>query len=337
MRAKTITIPAGAFGIDFSSWRPSVAELRALNVSVVFVYAALGGAWKRLTLAGIQTYLDAGIAVVLLVEEAKDSWLQGYAKGRAHGLASAKVADAFGYPQGLPIVPAWDTYVAPNDQRALDYGNGFADAIEPSAYRLGVYAGLPVIRMLNHRSVFNFLAGAASWSAPRDPDGKYRPERQPDYDLVHARQTISGSTPNLDAVRVLKAFEAWLPHDVADTPATQIELPQIVLPDTATPIVVAPSHPITNTEDAVIYFTHSDPDDNGNEAGHTYWALMPDGSKRHVDGIELDVIARGRDNAAQVPMDQIRTRPDYVAPSGGGSTDVAPRRFKVTLTGDAEA
>jgi hypothetical protein len=119
----------------------------------------------------------------------------------------ADVAKAMGYPTGLPLVPGWDTNVNAGDQRAADYGNGFADIVEADSWTLGVYADLDVIRMLQHRSTFNWLAGATSWSG-----GK--PETQPDYGLVHVRQVISGSTPNYDRNITLRPFRAWLPHDV---------------------------------------------------------------------------------------------------------------------------
>lgn len=60
-------------------------------------------------------------------------------------------------------------------------------------------------------------------------------------------------------------------------------------------------------------FTHSDPDHDGHPARFTYWALMPDGTKRHVTEGELAVLGT-RDTAPAIPMALIDGIPDQIAP-----------------------
>lgn len=86
------------------------------------------------------------------------------------------------------------------------------------------------------------------------------------------------------------------------------------------------------TEDPMDFFTHSDNDHDGHAPRWTFWALMPDGTKRHVSGLELDTIRRvNRDAVPALSMADIDTIPDYAPPPASATLNV-PVVFDFTGT-----
>lgn len=217
-----VTIPAGAEGLDFAGWRPG-AEIAAQSFVVRYICRRPNP--KAVTRAEIDFYHSLGVAVLLVFEQGAGDWQQGAAKGTAQGQLAASEAALLGFPAGLPVLIAFDTNAVAGDVRAIAYGNAAADELNDAGYDFADYADLDVIRVLANRSKLNWLAGARAWSSTAP---LYRPETMPGYELVHVRQTISGSTPNYDNNVVLRPFPAWLPHEVPDhverppaPPATQ--------------------------------------------------------------------------------------------------------------------
>jgi GH25 family lysozyme M1 (1,4-beta-N-acetylmuramidase) len=103
---------------------------------------------------------------------------------------------------------------------------------------------------------------------------------------------------------------------------------------------VAPPLPVPDPqEDDMPVFTHSDNDHEGHPPRWTFWYLMPNGTKRWIDEIELDGIRGVRTTAPGIPMAQVDSRPNYVEPSAAPAPPTATPtpRFNITLSGVAEA
>lgn len=220
MIEQIVTIEAGQDGIDYAWWRPTVVELGLWHFAVRYFCKLPNG--KAATRAEVDTIHSAGCAFLGVWEQGAADWEQGTATGSLHGQLAAGFAKSLGYPAGLPILFAYDTNVAAADQRALAYGNAAADRVEAAGWTFGIYGDLDVIRMLQGRSALNWLAGARSWSS-RPPF--YKPENEPDYDLVHVRQVIDGSSVNYDRNITLRPFQAWLPHEVVVVPPVEVQPP----------------------------------------------------------------------------------------------------------------
>lgn len=280
MRAETITIPAGAEGIDFAWWRPG-DQVRPWSFVVRYLCKLPNG--KAVTRAEIDFYHSLGVAVGLVWEQAANDWEKGAAKGTEHGRLAAAFAQRLGYPKGLPLLTAFDTNALPGDARAQGYGNAFYDEVMAAGYDAGPYADLDVIRVLAKRSGLNWLAGATSWSDPTKP---YRPETMPGYELVHVRQVISGSTPSYDRNVALRPFLAWLPHETRDEPTTEVEL---------RPIPPRPPVPTTPIEED---------DDMPNR-------FVADSQTKGSAVVTLTVDLEGRPHYTMVGFDDAQTRAAY--------------------------
>jgi hypothetical protein len=307
MHADLVTIPAGAHGLDFAFWRPG-DEVAAWSFVVRYICKRPNP--KAVTRAEIDFYHSIGVAVILTFEQGADDWQDGAGRGTEHGQIAAQFAADLGYPKGAPVLPAFDTNAAPGDPRATAYGNAFADQVIPQGWDFGPYADLDVIRLLAARSGLNWLAGATSWSDPTKP---YQPETMPDYELVHVRQVISGSTPSYDQNIVLRPFKAWLPHEAPDV--------EVVTPPSDQKEAAGMADVLTNA------------DANGAEGAYvTKWLLREDGTKLHIT--EPFWAALGSPVGAALPMSVIDQIPDYVAstPVESVLAEAAPIHFTVTST-----
>jgi hypothetical protein len=247
--------------------------------------------YKAVTLTEIITIHAAGVAFLAVWEQGQADWQLGATKGLEHGQLAVAFAHSVRYPPDLPILFAFDTNAVPSDARARAYGTAAADVVEAAGFGFGVYGDHDVIRVLQDRSRLNWLAGATYWSDPTKP---YQPETMPGYELVHVRQVISGSTPNYDRNITLRPFPAWLPHEVA------------------APIEAQPPTPQPE-DDMADLFTHSDPDHEGHPAGHTWWRVMEDGTKRHVTAVEY--AALGTPTGPALLMSQIDQLADWTPPA----------------------
>lgn len=257
-----LTIPAGADGIDFAWWRPG-DSVRPWSFVVRYICKLPNG--KAVTAAEIAFYHSLGVAVLLVWEQGSSDWQQGAAKGTEQGKLAMAFAASLGYPKGLAILAAFDTNAVAGDARALAYGTAFADEVEAGGWSLGLYSDLDVMRLLQGRSTINWLAGARAWSAPGP---LYRPEDQPGYELVHVRQTISGSTPNYDRNIVLRPFWAWMPHTEA-YPVLEHQ------PTTPSPQEADMPAIVTNAD------AYTDPGGQTHGAGQTKWEYVG-GEKVHI-------------------------------------------------------
>lgn len=216
MIEQVVTIAAGQDGIDYAWWRPTVDELGLWHFVVRYFCKLPNG--KAATGAEVDTIHAAGCAFLAVWEQGAADWQQGSPRGVEHGRLAVAFAKSIGYPPGLPILFAFDSNATAGDSRARAYGVAAADAVNLSGYGFGIYGDLDVIRVLQDRSELNWLAGARAWSS-RPP--RYRPEDEPDYQLVHVRQVIDGSSVNYDRNVALRPFPAWLPHEA--TPPIEVQ------------------------------------------------------------------------------------------------------------------
>ena len=115
--------------LDFSWWRPAIADLKAAGIVAVSRYLAWyppGSPGKVILKPEYDALRAAGIEVVLNWESTGTSYTGGYAQGVKDGAEARRQARALGHPDTRPIIQSVDTGIQPS-QVLYDYQRGFND------------------------------------------------------------------------------------------------------------------------------------------------------------------------------------------------------------------
>jgi hypothetical protein len=113
--------------VDFSFARPTIAELQAAEVEIVIRY--LTGQGKAISVAELDEYLAAGIAVCFVFEVAVDDVAGGSAAGAAHATQAKEAVSALGIGP-CPIYFAVDESIDP--ATAVPYFQGINTVLPAS-------------------------------------------------------------------------------------------------------------------------------------------------------------------------------------------------------------
>ena len=172
---------------DYSTLRPTAAELRAAEITAVgrYIgwdsvpgYSSIG---KNLSRAEAVTLTGAGIGIFLAFEYAANAAASGAAQGVADGtLATVQLAE-LGAPDGMTVYFACDWDVPDYAPAALDTPANAAAKLGPvaayfrgigraAAYTVGVYGGYYVCKRVLDAGLASMAWQTAAWSGgQRDP------------------------------------------------------------------------------------------------------------------------------------------------------------------------
>jgi len=192
-------IQPGATGADYSAWRPSTDELKALGFSFVVRYIAPGDQTRAKVVSKeeIAALHAGGIAVLIVFEWRVVDAFGGAKQGNEYGLWAKNKLRELGYPKGLACIVAVDTDTLTALSTVEAYLRAFARALSPD-YHLGVYGGTRVMSRVKDISVLNWQANARSWS----PFGFLVP--------VHAKQNGQEPGHRFDPNVVKLPISAWI-------------------------------------------------------------------------------------------------------------------------------
>lgn len=112
--------------IDYSWYRPAIADLKAAGIVSVSRYLSWMPNGKVIQKPEYDSLIAAGISVVLNWESSGTSYTGGYAVGVKEGAEARRQARALGHPDSRQIIQSVDTGVYP-DQNLYDYQRGFND------------------------------------------------------------------------------------------------------------------------------------------------------------------------------------------------------------------
>lgn len=180
---------------DYSLWRPSMAQLKALGVEGVCRYISDRDLTdsttpaKNITPTEAKTLLDAGFGIVLVWETSASRAGEGAAAGAADVKAAEAQAAKLGYPATAPIFYAVDydatvTQVKP-----------YLDAVVANATRkasLGVYGSFKIIEAYVAPGKFIYGWQTRAWSAGNISPKAHLYQRvfEQNYDLNDVRRPI---------------------------------------------------------------------------------------------------------------------------------------------------
>lgn len=197
-------IKPGDIVLDYSSWRPTKAELQELGVKAVVRYIAPGKQRAKLISQEEISFLHSEpypVGVLLVFEWQADRANYGGTVGLSDGYWSREKCRELGYPatQDLALIIAIDTNTTNvNVEAHRAYSVAFDRGLgEYTA--MGIYGDSDIIAYCieNKITILNWLVGARSWG----------------HDLtgVHVEQLVQGSTASYDMNKVHIPFYVWLP------------------------------------------------------------------------------------------------------------------------------
>lgn len=115
-----------AIAIDYSGWRPTVAQLKAAGVTIVIRYLSFLPNGKVIGPGELAELKAAGIDVVFVWEVSETSWMSGHPGGQTHGREARRQLHALGVPDSIPVLVAFDYNVEPFQlPTAREYQRGF--------------------------------------------------------------------------------------------------------------------------------------------------------------------------------------------------------------------
>ena len=156
--------------LDYSWWRPMVADLKAAGIVAVSRYVAWEPNGKVITLDEYNALRAAGIGVILNWESTGTSYTGGYVQGTKDGAEARRQARALGHPDTRPIYASTDSGIEPQ-QALYDYQRGFNDGGGCGVQ--GFYGDAACADALFVRGLINWFweANARGWpgSAVDDP------------------------------------------------------------------------------------------------------------------------------------------------------------------------
>lgn len=153
-------------GVDYSESRPSPTGL--VNVGKHFAgrYVGAGSGAKLLLPDEAQQLSDAGLLIVSLVEGAELDPLQGFSKGRQHGLEALNWHTTHGFPSPLCFYFAVDFDVQPGQwPNVVQYMKGAASAVGMG--RVGIYGGINAMEWAARDGVAAYYFQTYAWSGGR--------------------------------------------------------------------------------------------------------------------------------------------------------------------------
>jgi hypothetical protein len=197
-------------GVDYSSGRPSPAEIKRRGYGFVCRYLApltSGGkqSWKELRASERDALLKAGLPIVLVFESTAGRALEGKSAGRADGRTATQRADALHVPAGVCVYVAIDTDISSKDYAKIDaYFDGFRETLRTDL----VVGGYGEYDALNH--LFAGERIAYGWQTAAWSGGK-KLKKAALYQRAES-VTIDGVTCDVD--ELLKSnYGAWREGD----------------------------------------------------------------------------------------------------------------------------
>lgn len=204
----------GDIAVDYSFARPDPQAMVAAGVKLVVRYISPSRAHpKNLNAAERDALHTAGLAILLVWENAVADPAKGAALGTSHGTQARAYALDLGYPTGIPIIVAVDFNVQPAQipHPVIDYLRAFRDA---ASWPIGVYGGKLAVDNAAIWDVSTLGWQTEAWSAGKV--STYADCLQ----HIHARPQIA-ALGAVDDNTVLHAFTAWsapIPTPPAPTP-----------------------------------------------------------------------------------------------------------------------
>lgn len=159
----------GSKAVDFSFARPPVNVLVANGFKTVVRYISGsgvtgGGSGKNATRAELDTYLAAGLGVMLVWEQKVAAPLAGRAQGLKDGLRSWELLRELGCPEDVPVLVAVDFDVtAANLKVVSEYVRAFAENCKP--YPIGIYGDADILLAIGGLSRVGWVPSARAWSS----------------------------------------------------------------------------------------------------------------------------------------------------------------------------
>lgn len=181
---------------DYSLWRPTIDQLKALGVRGVCRYISdrdlsdTSVPAKNITPAEAKTLLDAGFEVVLVWETSAARAGEGASAGAEDVWDAENQANYLGYPVDAPIFYAVDYDATPAQVKA------YLDSVVFNSKRpsgLGLYGGYDIIHAYVHNGPFKYGWQTSSWSENVVCDTGtylYQNVRKGDYDLNEVRKPL---------------------------------------------------------------------------------------------------------------------------------------------------
>lgn len=326
----------GDIFIDFAQeLTPEIAAAAAAGgVSGIMQYTPYTDADrpKYGSAAEAQIAHDHGLYYMLNWEIEAARALQGYTVGRSDGARNRAALRAMGYPEQVsaPVSVDMNTLLTNKDQ-VSGFVRGHWETDGDQAENIS-YLDTDGGRVLDEQGLdpHIWIPGAFGWSPELyslsrtlQAQGVSQADRYDQIAALAAQNPMAvaiqfpSSTAfgiRVDINRVLHPFNVWCAErKVDDKPTESVPVP-----------------PVSTTGDNDMQaFTHSDTY-NGNPARWSYWVLMPDGTKRPLNGVELDVILQQRDTAPALDAGQLAQIPDWSPPTataGSAPAAAAPRQF----------
>ena len=237
--------------LDFSYARPGGTALNAAGVTSVGRYLATDG--RGITLPELTEYLNCGISVWFIKENAARGMLNGYGQGQSDAQAAQDQLSMLGQPNAAVYFTA-DFDIQENQYAAGDsYLQGVASVIPVT--RIGLYAG---IAYLNHAAglyTYQWKIASSSFDHGQLPDTQ-----------LHLIQTLDAvPIPNTDYNIMVQANHGQVGNTTTPTPIESDNemhplgvMYQIVNPAgglAGVKILVGPKLTVMPNDDTAAFFT----------------------------------------------------------------------------------
>jgi hypothetical protein len=178
--------------VDYSTARPSAAEIKTKGYVGVGRYIALGSTDKHLTRAEAVRLRARGLKIWLVAEGTANRATAGEAAGQADARDTAHAADAIGYPKTAPLFAAVDFDADP--AQVEPYLRGWHAVL---GARAGVYGGIRVIDAA--AGFIPWRWQTAAWSA-----GKLSPHAH-----IYQRVTMHNPIGGCDENVICRSIPLW--------------------------------------------------------------------------------------------------------------------------------
>lgn len=202
--------------VDFSFSPPTSGCLATAGVQGVIMYTSIGPAGKNITKAKADSYLQAGLDVVIVFEESAGHILGGAAAGRVAAGASLNMARAAGSPSGIVHYFALD--IDPNVLSTGQWASiaAYLDAakavLTPQGDKAGIYGGfLAIEKMVGTHADYGWQTFA--WSAGRLSSKAHLYQWRND-------QSLCGGVVDYDEIRK-RPYGGW--KEEKDVPLTSAD------------------------------------------------------------------------------------------------------------------
>jgi hypothetical protein len=195
-------------GVDEAWARLTPAQAKAAGKQFVVGYVSEDPS-KNLTLAEVQAYHAAGIAVLLVYEYNTAAAETGANGGHKNATLAAQLAKALGYPPSCAIAFAIDE-PSPNLGMLSAYAAAFTAVCHAAGYSDMVYGGYSTVKYCLDHALVDLGWQTYAWS-----NGQWDTRavlRQVQNDV-----TIAGVSLDLDTATTAN-YGAWMPGDIVTEP-----------------------------------------------------------------------------------------------------------------------